>query len=165
MRTFRDNEGRTWTVDLTIGAANRVRTLLGVDLLALTDGEPRLIDRLTNDLALQIDVVFALIRPQVEAAGLTDEQWAASMGGEAAAKAIAVFWEELLDFFHPLRPAMEMLARAARQAVEARQQLAAAIGAAVLDRTTSADVPAVSEPNRGGSSGSLPASSGSIPGR
>jgi hypothetical protein len=149
MRTFRDSAGRAWAVDLTIGAARRVRTLLGVDLLALTDGTPRLIDRLIEDLGLQIDVIYAIVKPQADAAGIIDEQWGQSLGGEAAAAAIGVFWEELVDFFHPLRPAMEQLARAARHLARAREELAAEIGRRILTGTG------------GEASGSSPASSAS----
>ena len=43
MRTFEDNAGRTWTVEVNVAALKRAKGLAGVDLMGVLDGD--LIDR------------------------------------------------------------------------------------------------------------------------
>ncbi len=68
MHAFTDSQGRTWTLNLTLGSAERVRALVGVDLLAPCEPPPEeapdtdalpVLTRLGTDLALLCDVVRA----------------------------------------------------------------------------------------------------------
>lgn len=103
MQTFSDNEDRTWTLKLTLGSAERVKALVGVDLLEPCDtGDPPLLTRLGTEVALLCDVIFALIKPQADERGVTDEQWAEAMGGDAILEAQKAFYEELVGFFRML---------------------------------------------------------------
>jgi len=102
MKTFTDNAGRTWTLTLTIDAAKRVKSLLDVNLLELEAGDPPLLTKLGTDVILLCDAIFALVKPQADAAGVTDEQFAAAMGGDAILAAQTAFYEELVDFFRKL---------------------------------------------------------------
>jgi len=103
VQTFTDNAGRTWTLSLTLGAAERVKALVGVDLLEPCDaGDPPLLTRLGTEVALLCDVIFALIKPQADGQGVSDEQWAEAMGGDAILAAQQAFYEELTCFFRSL---------------------------------------------------------------
>jgi len=102
MREFTDSQGRTWRLQMTIGALKRVRNLTGIDLLGLSDGSPPLLTRLGTDVVLLIDTIFALLKPDADAAGVTDEEFGASLGGEAAQNAQKAFYEELADFLRGL---------------------------------------------------------------
>lgn len=105
MRSFTDNAGRTWTVALNIGAVKRVKGLLSVDLLAMLKGDPPLITQLGTDVVLLCDVIFAILKPQADEAGVTDEQFGAALSGDAILSARRAFYEELADFFlHMGRP-------------------------------------------------------------
>jgi len=99
MKTFTDSAGKTWTLSLTIDSAKRVKGLLDVNLLDLTGGEPPLLTRLGADVILLCDVLYAMVKPQADAAGVTDEQFGAALGGEAILAAQTAFYEELMDFF------------------------------------------------------------------
>ncbi|MFO7958999.1 MAG: hypothetical protein R6X33_18085, partial [Candidatus Brocadiia bacterium] len=75
MHTFTDNEDRTWTLKLTLGSAERVKALVGVDLLEpclpgeAREGDaddPPLLTRLGTEVALLCDVIFALVKPQAD---------------------------------------------------------------------------------------------------
>jgi len=103
MRSFTDNTGRAWSLSLTIAAVKRVKGLLGVDLLDLSSGTPPLISRLGTDVVLLCDVVYAILQPQADAAGVTDEQFGAALGGEAVEAAVGAFFAELADFFRQIR--------------------------------------------------------------
>jgi len=102
MKLFADNAGRNWTLSLTIDAAKRVRGLLGVNLLELDAGDPPLLTKLGTDVILLCDVIYCLVKPQADAAGVSDEQFGAALGGEAIHAAQTAFYEELSDFFRKL---------------------------------------------------------------
>jgi len=107
MKTFTDSFSQTWTVALNIGAVKRLKGLLGVDIMNLHEGDPPLISRLGTDVILVCDVIFALVKPQADQLGVTDEQFAAGLGGEAILAAHKAFYEELTSFFQNLgRPDM-----------------------------------------------------------
>ena len=143
MKTFSDNAGRTWTIDLTIGAAKRVRDLLRIDLLAplvvkrrkRPDGSVRktlpLVTRLQLDVVALIDVIYVLIKPQADAQGVTDEQFGQALGGEAACAAHEAFMGEWRGFFHQLRREAEAKAIDAQLRLVAVQTTKAA---AAMDR-------------------------------
>jgi hypothetical protein len=106
MKTFTDSAGRSWSVALNVAAVKRVKGLLGVDLLDLlkpeTEGGVPLMTRLAQDVVLRVDVIFAIVRPQAEHAGVggvTDEQFGEALGGEAILAASEAFFEELTGFF------------------------------------------------------------------
>jgi len=102
MRSFTDSTGRTWTVSLTVDAVKRVRALLGIDLLQLESGDPPLLTRLGTDVVLVCDVIYAIVKPQADAAGISDEEFGRSLGGDAILAAQKAFYEELVDFFRQL---------------------------------------------------------------
>ena len=99
MSSFTDTEGRTWTVELTYGSAKRVKKLVGVDLLAIEHGDPPLLTRLGTEIMLVCDVIFALIKPQADEQGVSDEEWAEAMGGDAITEAHEALYEAIVNFF------------------------------------------------------------------
>ncbi len=103
MQTVPDSAGRTWELAITIDAIKRVKAALpDVDLLALDDGQPPLVARLSVDVVLLCDVIFALIKPQTDAKGVANQQLGQAMGGAEVAAAMKAFWSELHDFFRQL---------------------------------------------------------------
>jgi hypothetical protein len=99
MRTFVDNVNRSWSIQLTIDSAKRVKGLLDVNLLDLIGGDPPLLTRLGTDIVLLCDVIFVLIKPQADTCSVTDEQFGAALGGEAILAAQSAFYDELISFF------------------------------------------------------------------
>ena len=102
LKTFTDTEEHKWEIKLTIASAKRVRDLLGVNLLELEVGDPPLITRLAIDYLLLCDVIFVLVKPQADTAGITDVQFGQALGGDALQKAQIAFYEELISFFRQL---------------------------------------------------------------
>ena len=157
MKTFTDSAGRTWTLSLTIDAAKRVKGLLNVNLLEPEAGDPPLLTRLGTDVILLCDVVFALVKPQADAAGVTDEQFAAALGGEVILAAQTAFYEELVDFFRKL--GRTDLAKA----VDAQRRMIDLAVRRIETRIDRLDLEAAVESMLGASSTSSPPSSGSTP--
>jgi hypothetical protein len=149
MRSFKDALGRSWDLAVNVGTIKRIKGRVGVDLTCLADGEPPLVQRLTADMILQVDCIWAAIEPQARAAAVSDEQWAESMGGDAMAAAIEAFWQEVVDFFQPSRPGLAALAGTTGRLAAARQNLAAEVAGLLA--------------TLGPSSPSSPESSGSTP--
>ena len=103
MSMFKDKDGREFLLSVNITTVKRVRTLLGVDLLNISEGDPPLVMRLGTDPVLLVDVVYALIKPELDAANITDEQFGINLGGEGYPQAEKAFWDELEAFFRGLR--------------------------------------------------------------
>lgn len=96
MRQFKDNAGRTWTVDINVATLKRVRGLTGVDLMQVIEGT--LIEKLIRDPVLLCDVVYAVCKPEADAAKVSDEEFGKAMAGDAIEAATTAVLEELVGF-------------------------------------------------------------------
>lgn len=84
-KTFTDALGRSWTVDLSVGAARRMKDIAGASLDDLVPPQPPegkhldkkvmtpLVTFLSNPFKV-FDAFYALVKPQADALGLTKEQ-------------------------------------------------------------------------------------------
>lgn len=116
MKSFKDTTGREWKVEVSIGAMNRVRDALGLDLLAphekpcdkaderakakLFKGRRALlVSALNGDPSLLFDVIVNIIKPQLESKQVSVMDFVESMGGDSAYQAYRAFNEEWADFF------------------------------------------------------------------
>lgn len=108
MKTFKDMNGRSWSLSITIGSIKRVKGELDVDLLALDkkysdiEDDTPLITKIALDIELFCNILYMLIKPQADELDITDEQFGASLGGEGIFDAQAAFYAELSDFFQGL---------------------------------------------------------------
>jgi len=179
MRTFSDSAGRTWQLAITVDAVRRVRDLVGVNLARLIEpreaggpssasgpsratprgGSLPLLTDLEDDLLLLVDVIYALVKPQADAQGVSDADFGRALGGEAIAGAHEAFWRELADFFRSLKR------QAPARAIEKQLALVEAAMAAAERKIEALDVERIVEQTDGGSSSSAPASRASTPGR
>lgn len=157
MKTFTDTAGRTWTLSLTIDAAKRVKGLLDVNLLELEAGDPPLLTKIGTDVILLCDVIFALVKPQADANDVTDEQFAAALGGETILAAQTALYEELVGFFRGL--GRSDLAKA----VDAQRRMIDLAVRKIETRIDKLDLEAAIETTLGESSTNSPESSASIP--
>ena len=159
MKTFNDNAGRTWTIAVNVDAIKRVEGLIkGVNLANLTHGDPPLLTRLETDIVLLCDAIFALVKPQADQLGVSDEEFGKAMGGDAIIAAHDAFWEELNGFFRQLRRTDTA------RAIEKQAALVKATVAAIEQRVETLDVENVIAKALGSSVGNSPESPASIPG-
>jgi len=169
MRSFKDNADRTWSLTLNVYAVKKVRDLLQVDLLDLSDSgahstslgagekpDNGLLYRLIADPVLLVDVLYVVCQEQADEAGVTDEQFGRAMSGDAIDGATKAFLEELADF----TPSPRDRARARKvidatwKLIDRAQDVLDARADAELERAAEAALSAL-----GNSSGNLPASS------
>ena len=104
MKTFTDNAARAWTIQVNVDALKRVKSLLEVDLMEAVDG--KLLERLLDEPVLLCDIIYALCKPQADAAGVKDEDFGRAMAGDAIDLATQALLEELVDFFPQRRRAL-----------------------------------------------------------
>ena len=105
MKTFTDNKGRTWTLEVTVATVKRVRGLCKVDLNSIVELDKNnkpsaeLLERLSSDPVLLVDVLYAVCKPQADKLGVTDEDFGEAMAGDAIEHATTGLLEEVIDFF------------------------------------------------------------------
>ena len=105
MRTFKDREGRTWSIALNVHQMKRIRAHLGIDLVNVialdADGKVKvdLVDRIANDPCLLVDILWVCVEEEAKEAGVTDEQFGRALAGDSIEDATKAFLDELVDFF------------------------------------------------------------------
>ena len=158
MKTFKDNVGRTWNLQINIDAIKRVRSLLDVNLLDAVDG--KLLERLCSDPVLLCDVLYALVKPEADSKNVTDEGFGRGMAGDAIEHATTALLEELTDFFPQARRRILKKALGKLKTFEERAIAVAdkRLDDPELDREIEAILNGI-----GASSGSSPDPSASIP--
>ena len=122
MKTFQDNAGRQWTVTLNVAALKRVRAMTSIDLFnVVTLDENKkpdisLLERLSEDPILLVDVLYAVCKQEAETQQVSDEQFGAAMAGDAIEHATNALLEELVDFFpDPKRKVLRKILAANRR--------------------------------------------------
>jgi hypothetical protein len=161
MRTFEDTAGRKWAVVITVDTIKRVRGLLNVDLLEITDGS--LIEKLIRDPVLLCDVVYAVCQPEADQQGVSDVQFGQAMAGDAIERATQALLEELVDFSPSPRDRAnlrQVLHKTYQVMDQARDLIEAKLSSAALDQAV-----AQALATAGDSSGSAPASAAVTPDR
>ncbi|MEM8738084.1 MAG: hypothetical protein AAGG38_06350 [Planctomycetota bacterium] len=163
MKTFNDTTGRQWNVSMNVSALKRVRDLLDIDLMQLPvfdqkQPETGLLYRLGNDPVELVNVLFALVKPQADAAGVSDEAFGEALGGDALGEATEAFMAEVVGFFpRGVRDALLTVMEKAKT-VEGMMldQLATAINDPALDEAIK-EAAGIASGDAGASSGSTPA--------
>jgi len=162
VKTFRDNAGNEWTVEINVAALKRIRSLTGTDLLEVISGGD-LLERLMRDPVLLCDILFALVKPQADQKRISDESFGAAMAGDAIDSATAALLDELVAFCPSPRDRANLgrVLTVVRSAMnKARDVVEARLEGGEIERIVEA---AIKETTSGNSSGAAPASSASIP--
>ena len=164
MKTFKDNAGRSWNVEVNVAAIKRVRGLAHVNLLEIIEGT--LIEKLVRDPVLLCDVIYALCKPQAD--GLTppvsDEEFGRAMAGDAIEHATAALLEELVSFCPSPRDRKNLgrvLVATKKVMDRARDVIEAKLESGELEKAAEQALAQLDE-MQNDSSGNAPASSGSI---
>jgi hypothetical protein len=97
VRNFIDSSGRVWVVDISVATIKRVRTLTGINLLEVIQGE--LIEQLSSDPILLADCLYAVCQPQAVREGVSDEAFGQSLAGDVIDRATTALLEGLIEFF------------------------------------------------------------------
>ena len=113
MREFRDDQGRPWQVALTVASALRIRDNVTVDAVDEATGDRKavpfdMVDAANISQTFQVlrsqyakigEILYALLTKQVEAKGLTREDFLDGLRGDSLDAATKALEQELVDFF------------------------------------------------------------------
>ncbi len=162
MKTFTDNTGRPWTVEINVAAIKRVRSLVDVNLLEIVEGT--LVEKLIRDPVLLCDVVYAVCKPQADAHHpvITDEDFGRAMAGDAIEHATAALLEELVSFCPSPRDRKNLgrVLETTKQVMDrARDVIEAKLDSGELAKAAEQALEELERETPSGSSGSAPASS------
>ena len=105
MKSFRTTTGRVLETTITVDVVKRVKALTGINLLIVPD-KPEMLKDLSADPITFIDLIYAVVKRQLDDAGVTDEQFGEMLDGTAIEDATSAFLEGLVDFFPGARGAM-----------------------------------------------------------
>ena len=88
MKSFTDNAGRLWTLAVNVAAIKRVRAICDVDLNSIVELDAKnnptakLLERLSTDPVLLVDVLYAVCKPEADSKNISDEEFGAAMAGD-----------------------------------------------------------------------------------
>lgn len=100
--SFKDTEGREWSVRIDVATIRRVREAVGIDLGNVYKDKESL-SRLQNDVVLFCDVLFLICQPQAELRKVDAEAFGTALAGEAIGSACIAFQDALVEFLPPER--------------------------------------------------------------
>ena len=118
MQKFVDRKSNVWVVEIDTSTIKRVKTLTGVNLLECVDGD--LIERLSSDVLLLVDVLYAAVQPQAEKQNISDEQFGEGLAGDVISDATSALLEALVAFFPEPRRRLLKTAAAKYAAVQTK---------------------------------------------
>lgn len=157
MQVIKDDGGKPFTLEVLTDTIVRVRAATGVDLLTIIGGE--LIERLFNDLALTVDVLYYCCEPQAKEQELDLDKWRKRWHGDSIEAALEVLLRETADFFpRARREVLHGMIDAMGKVLSQAERTARSLLAQTQEKIDEAEPKSV-----GSSSGSSPESSESIP--
>lgn len=111
MSSFKDKMGREWQLNINVAAMRRAKSK-GIDLSMAVS---QLKDFIMDDVFL-VDALYAICKPDLDAAGITLEQFEAAFDGVVSEKAREALWQALEAYYDAgagksqlLRAAIEMV--------------------------------------------------------
>jgi hypothetical protein len=147
MKQFKDTQGDTWLVTVNGGTIKRAHALLEIDLGDPLSGNPPLLTRFDTDLAFKVDVLYVVCLPEADQRGISDEDFAARLEGDALYDASEAFLEALADFFQKLRRTHVVRAIQKQREVVARavQMAEQTLGSEQFDQRIDAELAGLGE--------------------
>lgn len=122
MPAFKDKCDREWLFEINTNSLKRVLKATGQDL---ANNAAKIIDRLADDPITLVDVLWVLCKPQADKNGVSEEQFADALVGDAIDHATDALVDGLIDFFpRSRRLLLRQLADKAKSAADRATKLA-----------------------------------------
>lgn len=106
MRSFVDNSGRSWTLLININSVKKIRAFCNLDILELMVVDEKngttnmgVLERLSSDPVLLVDVLYVVCKDEAEKRGVSEEDFGAALSGDCIESATRQLLEEIVDFF------------------------------------------------------------------
>lgn len=121
--TFKDTEGRVWTVKVTYGTLVRVQDATGIDLTKILDPSAGDTDDALQSPATLLRVLCAVLRPQLDERKVTDAAFADCLTEDEGEAAGLALYQSIIEFFRgPKRDALSSGFRKMTEAAAASGQ-------------------------------------------
>jgi len=130
MSSFIDNQGRTWCVRITVSTLRRIKDMTGASVnLADFFGEDGALAKLATDPLEMVKILYAIMKPDADRCGLSEEQFCDAISGDAIEEATNAIILGIADFFPKSQGALlrRLLAMGQRQRDNALKKAVEAI--------------------------------------
>lgn len=97
MASFKDRNGRDWTIKLDGPKIRQIRT--DCDGLDIVSTEGSAYDKMYDDPLLLCDALWILVKQEADAAGITGEKFFEAVSGDVFDAALKAILEAITDFF------------------------------------------------------------------
>jgi hypothetical protein len=161
MSKFKTIDGKEWVIDVTYLTVKRVRDLCGVNLLDICNLDKESLSGWVADDLKVLEVVCAVVRPQLAGIDMSDEDFFAACDGGTLKEAVERLVDQVSDFFQ--EPRKGLVKKVIRKLRETEKKMEAQAEKAIDAALSQFDFEAALAMH--GSSGSTsPASPASSPG-
>ena len=161
MAKFKTLDGKEWVIDVTYLTVKRVRDLCSVNLLDICNLDKESLSGWVADDLRVLEVVCAVVRPQLAAVDMSDEDFFAACDGGVLKEAVERLVDQVSDFFQ--EPRRGLVKKVILKLRETEKKMEAQAEKAIDAALSQCDFEAALKTH--GSSGSTsPASSESSPG-
>ena len=104
MRVFKDKNDFSWEIEVNISALKKVKSYLDLNLLDIFKQNPEtqkfeLLEKISEDPILLVDLLFVLCEKQVKERNMNAEDFANVFSGEVIENAVNALLYEIIDFF------------------------------------------------------------------
>lgn len=109
MKSFKDKNGKIWTIELNVGTIKKVRSECNVDLINVINvnsngsADTSVLERIASDPCLLVSIVCALCRTQMEKDNIDDSSFAELFSADAVEEASSALIEEIINFSQPAK--------------------------------------------------------------
>ena len=111
MRVFKDKNDFSWEIEVNISALKKVKSYLDLNLLDIFKQNPEtqkfeLLEKISEDPILLVDLLFVLCEKQVKERNMNAEDFANVFSGEVIENAVNALLYEIIDFFQETKKAV-----------------------------------------------------------
>lgn len=120
MKVFCDTSGTEWKISVNVLTIKRVLEETGLRLTDIFSSEQKISQFFSDDVKF-CEVLWAIVKPQADAAGKDAEQFFAAIDGTVIEQALGALLEKVADFFQ--EPRRSLLRRVLAKFRAAQQKL------------------------------------------
>jgi uncharacterized protein YdaU (DUF1376 family) len=103
MAKFKTLDGKEWVVEVTYLTVKRVRDLCGVNVLDICNLDKESLSGWVADDLKVLEVICAVVRPQLAAIDMADDEFFAVCDGQVLKEAVERLVDQVSDFFQEPR--------------------------------------------------------------
>jgi hypothetical protein len=125
MATFKTLDGKQWLVEMNYLTVKRVRDLCGVNVLDICNLDKETLSGWVADDLKVLEVICAIVRPQLAALDMADEEFFAACDGGVLKEAVERLVDQVSDFFQEPRRGLVKKVIAKLRETERKMEMAA----------------------------------------